>query len=168
MKQVVFAIMSCQPSHDAVLVEVKCESACTLHSCTVHTCLQRLLLTHQRTRVGSKQRSLGMVAERRYASSRVEPREGSSQSALVAAALARPVSSREQNHAHQSRHGHLPTAEETRMAHAVHQLRIEMNETVNGRLGTMTSISTAILNMSACSPIISKPYRISALIPRHC
>ena len=52
------------------------------------------------------------------------------------------------------------------MADVVQQLRVEMNETVNGRMDMLNSISTAIQNVSMKTND-SKPYRISDLIPRN-
>ena len=52
------------------------------------------------------------------------------------------------------------------MADVIQRLRTEMNETVNGRMDMLNSISTAIQNVSTKTND-SKPYRISDLIPRN-
>ena len=51
------------------------------------------------------------------------------------------------------------------MADVMQQLRTEMNETVNGRIDVLSSINTALQKVSA-KLAVSKPYRISDLIPR--
>ena len=55
---------------------------------------------------------------------------------------------------------------ETHTAAAARQLRAEMNETVNGRIDMLSSINTALQNVSA-KLVVSKPYRISDFIPRN-
>ena len=52
------------------------------------------------------------------------------------------------------------------VADVMQQLRTEMNETINGRMDMLNSISTAIQNVSTKTSD-SKPYRISDLIPRN-
>ena len=52
------------------------------------------------------------------------------------------------------------------MADVIQQLRMEMNETVNGRMDMLNSISTAMQNVSMKTND-SKPYRISDLIPKN-
>ena len=52
------------------------------------------------------------------------------------------------------------------VADVIQQLRTEMNETINGRMDMLNSISTAIQNVSM-KKNDSKPYRISDLIPRN-
>ena len=52
------------------------------------------------------------------------------------------------------------------MADVTQQLRTEMNETVNGRTDVLGRINTALQKVSA-KPLVSKPYRISDLIPRN-
>ena len=52
------------------------------------------------------------------------------------------------------------------VADVIQQLRTEMNETTNGRMDMLNSISTAIQNVSMKTND-SKPYRISDLIPRN-
>ena len=52
------------------------------------------------------------------------------------------------------------------MADVIQQLRVEMNEMVNGRMDMLNSISTAIQNVSMKTND-SKPYRITDLIPRN-
>ena len=51
------------------------------------------------------------------------------------------------------------------MTDVIHQLRLEMNVTVGGRIDMLNSINTALPKVSA-KPIVSEPYRISDLIPR--
>ena len=51
------------------------------------------------------------------------------------------------------------------MTDVIQQLRTEMNETVNDRIDMLSSINTALQNVSA-KPMVSKPYRISDFIPR--
>ena len=52
------------------------------------------------------------------------------------------------------------------MTDVIPQLRMEMNETVSGRIDMLNSTNTALQKVSA-TPIVSKPYRISNLIPRN-
>ena len=52
------------------------------------------------------------------------------------------------------------------MTDAIQQLRTEVNETVNGRIAMLSSVNTALHNVSA-KPSASKPYRSSDLIPRN-
>ena len=49
------------------------------------------------------------------------------------------------------------------MAGMVHQLRTEMNETVNGRIDMLSSVNTALQSASV-NPVACKPYRIGDLI----
>ena len=48
----------------------------------------------------------------------------------------------------------------------IQQWRVEVNETVSGRMDTLNSITTALQDVSARSTV-SKPYRVSDLIPRN-
>ena len=48
------------------------------------------------------------------------------------------------------------------MADVIQQLRVEVNETVSGRIDKLNSI-----NAVSAKPLGSKPYRISDFIPRH-
>ena len=52
------------------------------------------------------------------------------------------------------------------MADVIQQLRTEMNEKINGKMDMLSSINTAIQNVSMKTDN-SKPYRISDLIPRN-
>ena len=52
------------------------------------------------------------------------------------------------------------------MADVIQQLRVEVNESVSGRMDMLNSISTALQNVSA-KPTDSKPYRIDDLLPRN-
>ena len=52
------------------------------------------------------------------------------------------------------------------MTHVIQQLRIEVNETVSGRIDMFNSINTALQRVSA-KRIGSKPYRISDFTPRN-
>ena len=51
------------------------------------------------------------------------------------------------------------------VAVVIQQMRVAMTGTINSRLGMLSSITTALQNVSA-KPTDSKPYRISDLIPR--
>ena len=51
------------------------------------------------------------------------------------------------------------------MTDVIQQLRTEMNETVHGRTDMLSSTNAAPQKVSA-KTVISKPYRISDLIPR--
>ena len=52
------------------------------------------------------------------------------------------------------------------MTHVIQQLRTELNVTVNGRIGMLSSTNRALRNVSA-KPAASKPHRISDFIPRN-
>ena len=52
------------------------------------------------------------------------------------------------------------------MTHVIQQLLTELNETVNGRIGLLSSTNRALWNVSA-KPAASKPHRISEFIPRN-
>ena len=52
------------------------------------------------------------------------------------------------------------------MADVIQQLKVEVNESISGRMDMLNSINTALLNVSA-KPTDSKPYRISDFLPRN-
>ena len=52
------------------------------------------------------------------------------------------------------------------MADVIQQVRVEVDETISGRMDMLKSINTALQNVSA-RPAESKPYRISDLTPRN-
>ena len=51
------------------------------------------------------------------------------------------------------------------MADVMQQLRVEVNESISGRMDMLNSINTALQNVSS-KPTDSKPYRMSDLLPR--
>ena len=51
------------------------------------------------------------------------------------------------------------------MADVIQQFRAERNETINGRIDMLSSINTALQNVSA-TPATSKPYRVSDIFLR--
>ena len=53
------------------------------------------------------------------------------------------------------------------MTDVIRQFRVEVNERVCGIVDMLSSINTALKNVSA-KPSASKPHRISDLIPRNC
>ena len=157
---VVFKVSSFQLRREAGPVEVECESACTVHSCTVDTSLQALV-TVQRIRVGSRlprnRVAFVKVVERRSATPRVETLESLRGQARDRGSSSSNSSNRIVNrHGHHSRFYSMSAAVET----------VEVNETVSGRLDMLSSINTALQNVSA-KPTASKPYRISDIIPRN-
>ena len=52
------------------------------------------------------------------------------------------------------------------MADVIHQLKVEVNESISGGMDMLNSIYTALPNVSA-KPTDSKPYRISDFLPRN-
>ena len=52
------------------------------------------------------------------------------------------------------------------MADVIQQLKVEVNESISGRMDMLNSINTALQNVSA-KPTDSKPYRISDFLPRN-
>ena len=52
------------------------------------------------------------------------------------------------------------------MTYVIQQLRVEVNESIRGRMDMLNIINTALQNVSV-KPNGSKPYRISVLLPRN-
>ena len=52
------------------------------------------------------------------------------------------------------------------MADVIQQLKVEVNESISGRMDMLNSINTALQNVSA-KPTDSKPYRISDFLTRN-
>ena len=69
-------------------------------------------------------------------------------------------------HGHHSRFRNVPASIETRNGRCDSQLRVEVNESISGRMDMLNSINTALQNVSG-KPNDSTPYRISDFLPRN-
>ena len=130
----------------------RCQTTCTHHLVTVRTCLQ-LLSWFQQNRL-----PFDMIVERRPALSRVEPADGSPDSAAAATSATQAWSP-------QQTWSICNNSVRQEVADEMQQVRNELNETANGRLDMLNGIATALQRVTANAA--PRPHRISDLIPRH-
>ena len=137
-----------------------CQSACTLHPCTVHTCLEHLSLAHKCFRVGSS------CATKQCCISHG--------SGALLRAIASGVAWRPSRSAAAWQQAGMATADLTTLQQQIRQDgRLFCSASVRkctrqsmGRLDATSSISSAMQRLSAGPAETSKPYTISALIPK--